>query len=36
LQAYGNDLNEAKKWCTRYRSSANLRDLNQVPIGLRL
>ena len=30
FQAYGNDLNEAKKWCTRYRSSVNIRDLNQA------
>ena len=29
-QAYGNDLNEAKKWCQRYRTSLNIRDLNQA------
>lgn len=29
-QAYGNDLNEAKRWCTRYKMSANIRDLNQA------
>ena len=29
-QAYGNDLNEAKRWCSRYKMSANIRDLNQA------
>ena len=29
-QAYGNDLNEAKRWCSRYKMSANMRDLNQA------
>ena len=29
-QAYGNDLNEAKKWCSRYKLSGNIRDLNQA------
>ena len=29
-QAYGNDLNEAKRWCQQYRVSLNTRDLNQA------
>lgn len=29
-QAYGNDLNEAKRCCQRYRVSDNNRDLNQA------
>ena len=30
FQAYGNDLNEAKRWCQQYRVSLNTRDLNQA------
>ena len=30
VQAYGNDLNEAKRWCQRYHMSLNIRDLNQA------
>ena len=30
VQAYGNDLGEAKRWCERYESSSNSRDLNQA------
>ena len=29
-QAYGNELNEALKWCKRYKVSNNIRDLNQA------
>jgi FKBP12-rapamycin complex-associated protein len=29
-QAYGNELNEAQKWCKRYKVSNNIRDLNQA------
>merc|ERR1719411_1146446 len=29
-QSYGNDLNEAQKWCKRYKVSNNIRDLNQA------
>jgi len=29
-QAYGRDLNEALEWCKRYKSSGNVRDLNQA------
>eukprot|EP00095_Tigriopus_kingsejongensis_P005635 maker-scaffold420_size176246-snap-gene-0.24 protein:Tk05635 transcript:maker-scaffold420_size176246-snap-gene-0.24-mRNA-1 annotation:"target of rapamycin" len=29
-QAYGNDLNEAKRWCQRYKLSDKRRDLNQA------
>ena len=30
VQAYGNDLLEAKRWCQRYHMSLNIRDLNQA------
>ena len=30
VQSYGNDLTEAKRWCQRYKSSGNLRELNQA------
>jgi hypothetical protein len=33
-QAYGNELNEAQKWCKRYKVSNNIRDLNQARILL--
>ena len=29
-QAYGNELNEAQKWCKRYKVSNNIKDLNQA------
>ncbi|KAL7287805.1 hypothetical protein TKK_0018180 [Trichogramma kaykai] len=29
-QAYGRDLMEAQEWCHRYKSSGNVRDLNQA------
>ena len=30
VQAYGNDLTEAQKYCKRYKVSNNIRDLNQA------
>lgn len=30
VAAYGNDLGEAKRWCERYETSENSRDLNQA------
>ena len=30
VQSYGNDLNEAKRWCQKYKTSGNLRELNQA------
>ena len=30
VQAYGNDLSEAQKYCKRYKVSNNIRDLNQA------
>ncbi|KAF4524829.1 hypothetical protein B566_EDAN014311 [Ephemera danica] len=29
-QAYGRDLQEAQEWCSRYKVSGNVRDLNQA------
>jgi len=29
-QAYGRDLIEAQEWCNRYKTSRNVRDLNQA------
>jgi phosphatidylinositol kinase/protein kinase (PI-3 family) len=29
-QNYGNELNEAQKWCKRYKVSNNIKDLNQA------
>jgi FKBP12-rapamycin complex-associated protein len=29
-QAYGRELLEAQEWCRRYKTSGNVRDLNQA------
>jgi len=30
FQAYGRELLEAQDWCRRYKTSLNVRDLNQA------